>query len=345
MVTLQEIKNRIYNDFVASFKNAITPLKKSFFEVLANAVSGAIQLLYIYLDNVQKDSFLNSCTQSRVLNYFAPLLRLTQKEATIATGSVIFTGVNGSVVPAGTKVVYNSNLEYQTTVEGTIALGSIEIVCESIETGTVNNTINDISLFLVVPVSGVDNNASSTDGFSGAIDKETIESLRTRCIVKQGDSPLIDNNNYYKSLAMELSNVKAAFIADIKNGTGTFGVTILTYSNDGVAIQADLDEVEAYFVSKNAVPIYVDTQYFLPVIVYQDFEILLAVDNSDNQASVEQLIRDYIYLYQKAGTTFEFLGLSKALQEYSARLISPLPSDNIAIAIDEVLDAGTITWS
>ncbi len=345
MISLQEIKDRVYNDFVASFQNAITPLKKSFFEVLANAVSGAIQLLYIYLDNVQADSFLNSCTQSRVLNYFAPLNRLVQKEATIATGTVTFTGVESSVIPVGTKIIYNSNLEYETTIEGTISSGFVDIVCESVEKGTVNNTINNITLFLVVPVDGIDNNVVSTDGFSGAIDEETIESLRTRCIVKQGDSPQIDNNNYYKSLAMELSNVKAAFIAELKNGTGTFGVTILTYSNDGVPVQADIDEVEAYFQSNNAVPSYAEPEYFLPTIVSQDFEILLAVNSSDNQTTVEQLLRDYLYLYQESGETFDFLGLSNVLQESSARLISPLPSDSIAIAIDEVLDVGTITWS
>lgn len=344
-MNLQEIKNRIYNDFVASFENAITPLRKSFFEILANAISGTFQLLYLFLERVQNDSFLNSCTQSRVLNYFAPLLRLTRKEATIASGTVTFTGINGSVIPVGTKVIYNNNLEYETTVEGTIASGFVDIICNSVEKGSLNNTIGNIQLFLVNPVEGIDNNATSVDGFTGAIDQETIESLRTRCIIKQGDSPQIDNNNYYKSVANELSNVKATFISDLKNGVGTFGVTILTYSNNGVPVQADIDEVEDYFISKNAVPSYAQPEYFLPTIINQNFDILLAVNNTDNQNEVEALLRDYLYRYQEPGETFEFIGLSNILQEKGARLVSPAPTSNIAIASNEVLDVGTITWS
>lgn len=344
-MTLQEIKDRVYLDFVASFKNAITPLKKSFFEVLTNAISGAFQLIYIYLDNVQKDSFLHMCTQSRVLNYFAPLNRLTLKEPTKSTGIVTFTGIDGSVIPVGTKIIYNSNLEYETTAEGTISSGFVNINCQSVGFGSLNNTLNNIALFLIVPVSGVDNNALSSIGFTGAIDEETVESLRTRCIVKQGDTPQIDNGNYYKSLATTVPNVKAAFISELKNGVGTFGITILTVSNNGVPVQADIDDVEDYFVSISAVPIYATAEYFLPVILNQDFEILLAVDNEENRKSTEQLIRDYLYLFQKPNSTFSFLGLSKVLQNGNARLISPLPTDTQVIAADEVIDLGTLTWS
>lgn len=345
METLQEIKDRIYNDFVASFQNAITPLNKSFFEVLANAISGAVQLLYIYLDNVSSDSFLNSCTQSRVLNYFAPLLRLTLKEPTVAEGTVSFTGVETTVIPIGTQVIYNSNIVYETIAEGTIASGAVDIVCQSVEKGTVSNTIGNIQLFLVVPVAGIDNDGFSTVGFSGAIDEETVESLRTRCIIKQGDSPQIDNNNYYKNLGNTLPNVKSTFISELKNGTGTFGVTILTYSNGGIPVQADIDEVEALFDSENAVPIYAETEYFLPTRVVQNFEILLAVNSSENQDDVNQLLMDYVYKFQEAGEDFEFLDLSKALQEKSARLVLPATTASVTLALNEVLDIGTVTWS
>ncbi|MDA0778785.1 MAG: baseplate J/gp47 family protein [Bacteroidetes bacterium] len=342
---MSELKNRIYLDFVASFENAIAPLQKSFFEILSNAMAGVSKLLYIYLDNIQKDSFLNSCTDSRVLNYFAPLNNLTLKEATKSSGTVTFTGVDTTIIPSGTKVIYNGSLEFQTTANGTITGGTVDIVCESVGVGALNNTIGNISLFLSVPVSGVDNTALSTLGFSGAIDDESIGSLRNRTITKQGKSPQIDNGNYYKSLGNEVANVKATFISELKNGVGTFGVTILTQGNNGVPIQADIDAVETHFINESGVPIYVTAEYFLPIIVSQNFDILLSVNNITNQQSIEEAVRDYLYTFQKAGDIFAFLGLSKILQNLGARLVSPAPNVTLAIALDEVVDVGTITWS
>lgn len=338
-----ELKNRIYNDFVSSFQNAITPLKKSFFEQLSNTLSATFQLLYIYLDRILNDSFLTTCTESRVLNYFAPLKNITRKEPTVATGIIRFTGVELTIVPSGTILLYNE-LEYITIESGTITTGFADINAESVEKGTVNNTLGNIDLFLSTPIDGIDNKAISIAGFSGAIDTETIESVRTRTKQKFASPTNIDNDNSYKSLANELSNVKASFISSNKNGVGTFGITILTFSNDGVPVQADIDEVEQYFIDNEAVPTYIEAEYFLPTIVSQNFSIQLAIDNTENRELLTKLITEYLYLYQKPGTTFYFANLAKFIQSNGARLVSPLTTDSVLLAADEVLDMGTITW-
>lgn len=344
MPTLQQIKDRVYNDFVVSFQNVITPLKKSFFEILSNSISASVHLLYLYLDNVKKNSFLHSCTQDRVTSYFAPLLGLSLKEATVSTGIARFTGVDTTTIPSGTKIIYNGSIEFITIGAGVITGGIADIQCTSSKTGTLNNTINNISLSLVVPIAGVDNIVVSTLGFLGAIDPETIESLRGRCITKQGKNPQIDNNNYYKTLALEVPNVRAAFISELKNGGGTFGVTILTNSNNGVPVQSDINAVEAYFIQQNGVPTYALAEYFIPTIIYQNLNILLAVESEENKTFIEQLAKDYIYRFQEPGTPFKFLGLSKILQANGARLSSPLPTATISLQLDEVLDIGSIFW-
>lgn len=340
---IQTLKNRIYNDFISSFKNAITPLKKSFFEQLSNTLSATFQLQYIYLDRIINDSFLTTCTKDRVINYFAPLKNITRKDATLAKGTVRFTGVESTLIPSETTLTYNE-LEYVTTEDGTIASGYADILCESVETGTLNNTLTNIDIFLSSPIIGIDNKAISIDGFSGAIDEETIESVRTRTKQKFASPTSIDNDNFYKSLANEVPNVKASFISSIKNGVGTFGITILTFSNDGIAVQADIDEVEQYFIDNDAVPTYVEAEYFLPVITSQDFQIQLAVNTTENQESLSQAIRDYLYLTQKPNTTYYFASLAKFIQANGARLVDPLTTDSVVLADNEILDLGTITW-
>ena len=342
-MNIQELKDRIYNDFISSFNNAITPTFKSLFEQLSNTLAATFQLIYIYLDRILNDSFLTTCTQERVINYFAPLKNIQRKSPTVSKGIITFTGINGTIVPIGTIVIFNQ-LEYITTEEGTISTGFVSVNAESVESGSVNNTLANIDLFLSTPIIGVDNQAQSTLGFSGAIDEETIESVRTRTRQKFATATRIDNDNNYKSLANEVPNVKASFISSVKNGVGTFGITILTFSNDGVPVQADIDAVEQYFIDNDAVPTYIEAEYFLPTIINQDFDIQLAVNNTSNQSSITQSITDYLYLTQKPGTIFEFAGLSDYLQSKGARLISPTPDATLTLASNEVLDLGVITW-
>ena len=342
-MTILELKERIYQDFVSSFKNAITPLKASFFDQMSNTLASTFQLIYIYLNNIYKDSFLSTCTEDRVRTYFAPLKDISEKEATVSDGTVRFTGTDGFTVSSGLTLTY-SEMEYTTTESGEISSGYVDILCESVETGTIYNTLGNITLILSIEVEGIDQSAICYDGFSGAIDDETIESLRTRTKQKFAAPTNIDNYNFYRSLAMELDNVKAAFISKVKNGNGTFGVTILTKSNAGVPIQADIDEVEEYFEENNAVPEYVEAEYFLPTIVYQNLSILLADNSTDNQENVLQTVKDYIYLYQKPGETFQFSELADYMQTIGARLNNPDPTSDLAIEIEEVLDVGTVTW-
>lgn len=342
-MTIQELKDRIYNDFISSFKNAITPLKKSLFEQISNTLAATFQLVYIYLDRIGLDSFLTTCTESRVVSYFAPLKKITRKEPTVSKGVGTFTGVNGAIIPINTKLTFNE-LEYQTIEAGTITLGVATLNCESVGTGTLNNTLSNITLTLSVPVTGIDNNVVSTLGFSGATDQESIESVRTRTRQKFGVTTQVDNDSFYQSLANELSNVKASFISNIKNGVGTFGVTILTFTNDGVPIQSDIDEVEQYFIDNEAVPDYVTAEYFIPTITPQALTIQLAADNEENRIAVQQLATDYLYLVQKPSTTFKFQGLADTLQTLGARLTVPAPTTDYIQADDEVLDLGVITW-
>lgn len=342
-MNIKELKDRIYSDLITSFKNAITPLTKSLFEKFSDSLSATFQLLYIFLDRISSDSYLTSCTVARVYSYFAPLKNIKPKEASVSRGTIRFTGVNGTLIPTGTILIYNQ-LEYITSEDGTISAGFADIASKSVGKGSENNTPADIDLSLSIPIPGINNKATSSLGFNGAIDKETPESVRTRTKQKFATATRIDNDNTYKSLANEVDNVKASFISSIKNGVGTFGVTILTFTNDGVPIQADIDAVEQYFIDNNAIPTYVDAEFFLPVISNQDFDIQLAINNTQNQNDISQLIRDYLYLVQKPGTTFELQGLANTLQSNGARLISPTPDSSIVIASDGVLDLGVITW-
>ena len=343
MISLNDLKNRIYTDFISSFDNAITPVKKSFFDVLSNTIASVSRLQYIYLENVQKESFLNSCSEERLLNYFSPLNNVTRKTATKSVGTVTFTGVNGSIIPINTKVTHN-NIEFVTTSAGTISNNSVDISVESVNAGILNNTLSNIQLFLNIPIQGVDTGLTSLNGITGAIDQETVESLRTRIINKQATNKEIDSINYYKSIVNEVNNTKAGFVSERIYGNGTIGITILTQSNNGIPTQNDLDTVQVYLENRKAIPAYVNATYFLPTIISQAFTILLSVNNTTNQTKIKKIMQNYIYQYQRLNSSFSYLGLSKILLNNGARLVSPAPTDATTISSVQVLDVGVVTW-
>ena len=341
MISLNDLKNRVFTDFISSFDNAITPVKKSFFDVLSNTIASVSRLQYIYLENVQKESFLNSCSEDRLLTYFSPLNNVTKKTATKSVGTVTFTGVNASIIPINTKVTHN-NIEFVTTSAGTISNNSVDISVESVNAGILNNTLSNIQLFLNIPIEGVDTGLTSLNGITGAIDQETIDSLRTRIINKQATSKEIDSINYYKSIINEVNNVKSGFVSERIYGNGTIGITILTKSNNGT--QNDLDTVQVYLENRKAIPAYVNATYFLPTIISQAFTVLLSVDNATNQTKIKKIIQDYIYEYQRLNSSFSYLGLSKILLNNGSRLVSPAPTDATTISSVQVLDVGVVTW-
>ena len=343
MISLNDLKNRVFTDFISSFDNAITPVKKSFFDVLSNTIASVSRLQYIYLENVQKESFLNSCSEDRLLTYFSPLNNVTKKTATKSVGTVTFTGVNASIIPINTKVTHN-NIEFVTTSAGTISNNSVDISVESVNAGILNNTLSNIQLFLNIPIEGVDTGLTSLNGITGAIDQETIDSLRTRIINKQATSKEIDSINYYKSIINEVNNVKSGFVSERIYGNGTIGITILTKSNNELYCEMIVSKAMGRLETKKAIPAYVNATYFLPTIISQAFTVLLSVDNATNQTKIKKIIQDYIYEYQRLNSSFSYLGLSKILLNNGSRLVSPAPTDATTISSVQVLDVGVVTW-
>ncbi len=340
-MTIKTIKDKIYNDFISSFAGVITPLSKSFFDNFANSLSGMFKLLYIYMDNVSKESFVTTCSDNTLLTYFAPLFGVERKTATKSKGTITFFGVTGSIIPAGTILKY-SKLEFITTAEATITETNIDVICESVETGEENNTTENITLKLSESLEGIDDEAISTAGFSTATNIESIEALRYRVKLAMSSSVKIENDNFYKSEAMRVENVKSVYISNAKNGAGTLGLTILTET--GMTTQTDIDNVEAHFKDNNLINPAIQVEFFIPTIVHLDLSIQLSQNTESNQNEMVELIKDYLTIYQKPNTTFYIRDISDFVASKGGRVIQPLQTADINLADDEVIKLGNILW-
>lgn len=116
------------------------------------------------------------------LDRVAALLGASRKSATPAVGTITFTGVNGTVIPAATIVQTTGDdiIQFATDALVTIAGGTASVGITALEAGVDGNVAGSTITALQTPIPGVAtvNNGSAT---SGGSDVETDADFRDRC--------------------------------------------------------------------------------------------------------------------------------------------------------------------
>lgn len=111
------------------------------------------------------------------------LAGLTRKPVSYATVTLTFTGSNGSIIPVNTLVRTATNINYETTIEGTIVNGIAIVSARAVQWGFASAVIaNQLTQLATIPpgISTVTNETAS----SGGGPSETDEELRLRFIEK-----------------------------------------------------------------------------------------------------------------------------------------------------------------
>ncbi len=195
----------------------------------------AIELAKIWtaLDQAVEYGFAQS-TYGLFLDARAEEHGVTRKAATVATGTVEFTGTASTVIPAGTQVS-NTVLAgspdtpqiFQTDAEGTVGGGgTVDVDVTAVEAGTAGNlpaAAIDRMVTVVAGISAVTNAAELT----GGTDEETDEVLRARLLAAIAAREGAGTADDYESWALEVSGVGAATTEALWAGAGTVRVMIL----------------------------------------------------------------------------------------------------------------------
>src|SRR5262245_12941430 len=79
-----------------------------------------------------------------------------RKQATLATGTVEFTGTSGTVIPMGTRLAGAGDVEYETTAEITIGTAATPAPVRALEPGAASNRDDGSSLSLIPDIPGAD---------------------------------------------------------------------------------------------------------------------------------------------------------------------------------------------
>lgn len=242
--SVQTIAARIRADMEARITSKVRIPRFSLLGVLAFVFAGAMHLLYGYLSKLVDQNFIDTASTT-FLDRIANLYGLPRKAATYAEGQVFFTGVDATVIPAGTQVRNSEGFIYSTLDEATITGGGVSAEIQANEPGIASNT-EETTLQLVAADPNIDTEVSATIPPNGGTEQETDEQLRARLKQRLQNPPSSGTDADYVRWALEVEGVGKAWTLSAENykGAGTVASVIATAALEVVDSQVKQDVID-----------------------------------------------------------------------------------------------------
>ena len=290
--TLKQLQEDIVNDLQSKLNITIPFFGKAFLLVLAGVEAAKMRLLYLHLESVQKNIFIDTADSESIggtLERFGRV-KLGRGRFAATSGRYLFT-ITGSidgVVPANTIFRSKDNISYINDDEFTMSGSSDTIELRSLETGLKVRLSVGQELTMTVPLQDVDKLVTVLSEEDQPIDEESIEEYREAGVQAfqlepQGGAPsdyriwardaqgVAQTYPFAKSGESGAVNIYVeATIADSLDGKGTPTPAILAEVESVIEFDPDITKPldERGRRPAQAWP------YFLPIIV-NDIEIII----------------------------------------------------------------------
>lgn len=355
--TLTEIIDRISADFKSAFGATYIALR-SFIQIFARVIGGAVHLLYGYIDNVVDELFVLTASQE-YLEKIGSEYGILRNASTASIGVITITGTAATVIPAGTELQSSSDNLYTTDTGVTIGIGgSITVGVTASIKGVVSNEAGGAVLTFVTPIAGVDTSATvDSDGLSGGTDEENDEDYRSRILIRKRFAPHGGNAQDYINWAKEVSGVTRAWVHELFMGRGTLAVFFMRDNDiDPFPNAAAVAAVRAYIISHTdsrgvivGAPVTADPGLVVMAPVKREVNINIQIhpNTSTVQAQVTAELVDLFFRLGGPGQTIRVSQISEAIssaedEEYH-NILSPTNLD-VVLAYNEVAVLGTATY-
>lgn len=323
-------------------------LRRSVLNVLSYMLAGAVHGLYGFISYISVQVFPDSAT-SDYLNRWAAIFGVVRNPAAQAYGNVVFTGVDGTLIPAGSQLSRADQTIFATDADATIASGTITTVVTAVLAGANGNTAPNSTLTFVSPISGVDSNATvDTDGLTKGSDLQDDDGLRQALLNRIQKPPQGGAANDYVVWAKQVAGVTRAWC--VPTGGGSPDVTVYfmmdnTY-DDGIPLSGDVTTVQNYM--NPLIPVTAILTVTAPTATAIDMTIhLIQNDTSGIRAAVEANLKAMIESNSSPGGTIYLSNIIETVnltQGVFACNVT-VPSGDVTIASDHIATMGTITWT
>lgn len=343
---LSTIIARIKADLEASLNLGSPALRRSNVAVFAKAFGGAAHMLHGHLDYLSKQIFVDSA-DTVYLDRYASIYGLSRKPADYAIGQVVFTGTDGSVIPAGTVLQRSDGIDYELDASGTVSGGSVSVAVTCLTAGEIGNADAATALTLGSPIAGVSSTANvDGDGLTGGLETETDEALRERILARIQDPPKGGAASDYEQWAVSVEGITRAFVFAGVLGPGTVSVYVVNdEATDPIPSSGKVAEVQDYIDSVR--PVTAEVTVFAPVAVPVDISVAIYGDTPEIRAAITAELAALFKRESEVGGTIIRSHISEAISGASGEIdhVLSVPASNVAVSAGEFPVLGTITFS
>lgn len=349
--TPKQLSERIRSEIDILLPGSDSRVRYSVENVIANILAMASHEMHGFISWASRQILPDTADQE-YLERHASLWGVTRNPATYATGMIQFTGADTTVIPSGSILRRNDDVEFivdaDITIDGETGSGSIT----SVIAGAQNNTAVAAKLSLVSPISFIESEGNviadgSGDGLTGGNDIENDDALRKRVIERIQQPPHGGADFDYIGWGKEVTGVTRVWVYPMKLGVGTVSMTFVMDNKAATIIPSagEVTTVQDYIDTVK--PVTADVTVFAPTAVPLDFTIALNPNSQVVQQAIEASLKDFIERESAPGTTLYLSRIQEAISAATGEFDHELtaPAANIVPAYGEILTLGDITWS
>lgn len=244
---LQEDEETIHRRMLEKAPPGISTKEGDFFwdATRPTAIEKA-EVTQLKLQNILRLAFPQT-SYGQYLDFLGEMKGVFRHPATPATGTVVFMGQPGTVIPAGFVALTEATGSFPSIrfrIKETVTIssdGTVMATAECLESGKIGNVAAGTITVLNEPINGV-TSITNPDSFTGGTEVEDDESYRER-ILAAYDEPLSGAKKDYIRWAKEVPGVGDVYVIPLWAGPGTVKVLIMD-SNGQPANQELIEAVQ-----------------------------------------------------------------------------------------------------
>lgn len=331
----------------AQLPGADAMLRRSNLGVLARVFAGLVHGIYGYLDWIARQ-VIPDTAEAEYLERWARLYALERKAPQAAAGTVTFAGIDGTVIPSGTRLVRADGALFETQAGATIASGTASVAVRAVAGGAEGNADAGTALRFVVAIAGVNNAATvAAGGLAGGDAAETDAALRARLLARIQQPPQGGAASDYVQWALAVPGVTRAWVYPNARGAGTVDLAfVMDGRPDIIPLSGDVADVQAHVDALR--PVCDDFEAFAPTAAPLDVTITgLSADTAAVRAAVTAELAAQIRRDAAPGGTTRRSRLVEAVSRATGEEYHSLtaPSGDVTAAAGEIHVLGTVTFA
>jgi uncharacterized phage protein gp47/JayE len=229
--TLKQVRG-MTRDYVASGLGGVPMIPNSVLRVMSDAQGALSHLVLLYIDWLALQ-LLPDTAETEWLDRHGNIWLVNadgstgRKGPTFASGTVLCTGVQGTIVPKGTQMLQAVGaVQYETTEQIIVGLNPTPVNVRALDPGSAGNGDPGDQLTIYTNLPGLDG-AAQIQTLTGGTDQETDDELRARVLFRIQEPPMGGDHSDYVRWALSYPGVTRAWAYPLEMGIGTVTVRFM----------------------------------------------------------------------------------------------------------------------